>query len=201
MYGCASVDRLKVDRTARYSILRIVQESHCRSGSSSNCISTSAYNIDSKTSSNSDKNSNLFDGCTARTDLVHFANVNSVIINKSSKNELNMDNVQEMNAGHRGLSSLDIYDLSIKMMLSTHGCCILGKFFRLPSLETVKLAFKPLVKKLKMRYDEISDEFDGMSITICALLFCPCTMRRMHRSVYFYTCFFRIVWNLKRFVT
>ena len=173
MKFCASGYEIEVDCTAKFSVLRIVKESHYLSSS------TITSNSNSKSSSNSDNNSNLFDGCSARIDLVHFANVNSLITNLCSKNELDIDTMQEINSCGEGLSSLDIYSLSITKMLSTHGCCILGKFFRLSSLEAVKLAFKTLVKKLKMRYDEISDEFDGMSILKPPLLFSCCTLYRV----------------------
>jgi hypothetical protein len=176
---CASGYEFEFCRTAKFSVLRIVHGSHCP------ISSTSSNNSSSKSSSNSnsDSNSDLLNTCSARTELVHFANVNSTITNKSSANELDMVTMQEINIGGKSfsgldiynlssvinmegksLSALDIYNLSITKILSAHGCCILGKFFRLSSLETVKLAFKPLVKKLKIRYNEVSDEFDGTSI-------------------------------------
>jgi hypothetical protein len=155
---CPSGYEFEFGRTAKFCVLRIVQGSNCP------ITSTTTNNCNGKSSSNSDSDGNLFDNCSARTDLEYFTNVNSMITNKSSANELDMDTSQEKNDDGISHSGLDIYNLSITKMLSVHGCCILGKFFRFSSLETVKLAFNPIVKNLTIRYNEVSDEFDGTSI-------------------------------------
>jgi hypothetical protein len=157
---CASGYEFEFCRTAKFSVLRVVHGSQCPISSTS----TNNNSSQSSSNSNSDSNSDLLNTCSARTELVHFANVNLMITNKSSTNELDMVTMQEINMEGKSLSGLDIYNLSITKILTAHGCCILGKFFRFSSLETVKLAFKPLVKKLKIRYNEVSDEFDGTSI-------------------------------------
>lgn len=154
---CAPRYEFAVDRTAKFSVLRNVQRNRCPSATfRSDCSNITDSSI-------SYGHSNIFSDCSARTVLIELESEDSESTSnrRKSENGLDMGIVEERNTGCRSLSSIDFCNLFVSKMLSSQGCCILGKFFLFSSLQTVKLAFKPLVKKLKMLYDEVTDEFDG----------------------------------------